>query len=102
MLASAIGNVVFRVVSVDVNKDGVWNPADQGLFDQHLMVWAASQSKQDLALQILDGHMIDSVAARRTAQAGTGELPMRGELLVIKGESPIPLERERPCICIFL
>ncbi len=31
MLATAIGNVAFRVVSVDVNKDGVWNPADQGL-----------------------------------------------------------------------
>ncbi len=31
MLASAIGNVMFRVVSVDVNKDGAWNPADQGL-----------------------------------------------------------------------
>ncbi len=31
MLAAAIGNVMFRVVSVDVNKDGAWNPADQGL-----------------------------------------------------------------------
>ncbi len=31
MLATAIGNVAFRVVSVDVNKDGAWNPADQGL-----------------------------------------------------------------------
>ncbi len=31
MLATAITNPAFRVVSVDVNKDGVWNPADQGL-----------------------------------------------------------------------
>lgn len=31
MLASAIANITFRVVSVDVNKDGAWNPADQGI-----------------------------------------------------------------------
>ncbi len=31
MLATAISNVSFRVVSVDVNKDGAWNPADQGI-----------------------------------------------------------------------
>ncbi len=31
MLATAITNPAFRIRNVDVNKDGVWNPADQGL-----------------------------------------------------------------------
>ena len=31
MLATAISNPAFRIVNVDVNKDGVWNPADQGI-----------------------------------------------------------------------
>ncbi len=31
MLASAIANPTFRTKNVDVNKDGAWNPADQGI-----------------------------------------------------------------------
>ncbi len=31
MLASAIGNPTFRIANVDINKDGAWNPADQGI-----------------------------------------------------------------------
>ena len=31
MLATAISNPAFRIVNLDVNKDGVWNPADQGI-----------------------------------------------------------------------
>ncbi len=31
MLAAAISNPPLRHVNLDVNKDGVWNPADQGL-----------------------------------------------------------------------